>query len=131
MKFRKKPIIVDAEQFDGTIECAERLGVTVSIDPSPQIFQDEKREKRFYIQTSEGIENISAGDWVITGIDGEKFPCRSSVFNQTYTPVEGNELVENELIEEEANNIMQDALDKDMLNPDRAIVYWEKLSNED
>lgn len=63
MKFRKKPIIIDAEQWF-----------------------PEKNEK-YFIDTLEGIMEVSPGDWVITGIKGEKYPCKPDIFEQTYEAI--------------------------------------------
>lgn len=59
MKFQKKPVIVDAYQTD----------------------------KDMYIETLEGVHHASPGDWIITGVKGEKYPCKPDIFEQTYTPV--------------------------------------------
>ena len=59
MKFRKKPIVIEAYQ---TTE--ERI-----------------------IQTLEGPLRAAPGDWIITGIRGEQYPCKPDVFEKTYEPV--------------------------------------------
>lgn len=56
LKFQKKPIIVEAYQTD----------VEVTID------------------TLEGKMLASPGDWIITGINGEKYPCKPDIFEKTY-----------------------------------------------
>ena len=75
MKFRKKPIIVDAEQwFHGK----EIEGV-------------ENPEEDYYcatIQTLEGKLNVQSGDWIVTGIKGEKYPCKPDIFELTYDPID-------------------------------------------
>lgn len=60
MKFRKKPIIIDACKTDIEMK----------------------------IETLEGTMTASAGDWIITGINGEKYPCKSDIFEKTYELVE-------------------------------------------
>ena len=59
MKFQKKPVVVDAYQTD----------------------------KDMYIETLEGVMHASPGDWIITGVSGEKYPCKPDVFEKTYEPV--------------------------------------------
>jgi hypothetical protein len=61
-KFRKRPVIVDAEQYDGLCPLT--------------------------IQTLEGPIIASPGDWIITGIKGEKYPCKPEIFRASYEPVE-------------------------------------------
>lgn len=34
---------------------------------------------------------VSEGDWIITGVGGERYPCKPDVFAQTYEPVAGKE----------------------------------------
>ena len=78
MKFRKKPIIVEAEQWfpgrhiDGVIE-PEPMSVT-------QFFP--------FIDTLEGPVTLMSGDWIITDPDGQKHVCKPDVFEKTYERVE-------------------------------------------
>lgn len=84
MKFRKRPIIIEAEQFfmdklpwpDGVVE-----------QPSYWEKTGEGKWRRFRIRTLEGWIKISDGDWVITGIKGEKYPCKPDIFEKTYVRV--------------------------------------------
>jgi hypothetical protein len=41
-----------------------------------------------YIETLEGKLHVSRGDWIITGIEGEKYPCKDHIFHATYEPAE-------------------------------------------
>lgn len=73
MKFRKKPIIVEAEQwFPG-----KAMTGVIETPPIPA-----------YIVTLEGKHIVSPGDWIITGIKGEKYPCKPDIFEATYEFVE-------------------------------------------
>jgi hypothetical protein len=65
-KFRKLSVVVDAEKHDG---------------PEP-----------ITIQTLEGPMTATPGDWIITGIKGEKYPCKPDIFAATYEPVESDSL---------------------------------------
>lgn len=44
-----------------------------------------------YVETLEGRMQVSPGDWIITGVKGEKYPCKDEIFRATYEPVEDNE----------------------------------------
>ena len=85
MKFRKKPVVIEATQFnyidnfDGskTCEFAKQLGL--SRNGSSKLWE---------IETLEGWHIVSGGDWIITGVKGEKYACKSDIFEQTYEPVE-------------------------------------------
>ena len=59
MKFRKKPIVIEAYQT--------------------------KEEQ--IIQTLEGPLRAAPGDWIITGLRGEKYPCKPDIFEKTYERV--------------------------------------------
>lgn len=79
-KFRKKPIVIEAEQYlhGRTVP----LGVCMSDD------LDDSREFFPHIHTLEGNLAVSKGDWIIKGIQGEFCPCKPDIFEATYEPVE-------------------------------------------
>lgn len=58
-KFQKKPVIVEAYQTDVEV----------------------------IINTLEGKMLASPGDWIITGVSGEQYPCKSDIFKKTYMPI--------------------------------------------
>jgi hypothetical protein len=58
-KFRKKPVVIEAERLT----------------------------ERTEIKTLEGVMVGEPGDWLITGIAGEKYPCKDEIFRATYEPV--------------------------------------------
>lgn len=85
-KFRKKPVVIEAEQF---IEYDE-----VSISTLRDFCGDDLIEegikllpRRYKIATLEGISyDISDGDWIIKGVEGEFYPCKPDIFEKTYEP---------------------------------------------
>ena len=60
MKYRKKPVVIEAYQTD----------------------------KELDIETLEGTMHASVGDYIITGVRGEQYPCKPDIFEQTYEPAE-------------------------------------------
>ena len=89
MKFRKKPVEIEATQFkvaelktmNEVVNFCNILGV--------EIFEpNEGRRVAFQIRTLEGVMEVKDGDWVITGVAGEKYPCRKDIFERTYDRVE-------------------------------------------
>lgn len=48
-----------------------------------------RTEEAVDIATLEGVMHASPGDWIITGVVGERYPCRDDVFRATYEPVDG------------------------------------------
>lgn len=64
MKYRKKPVVVEAYQTDNELD----------------------------IETLEGIMHASVGDYIITGVNGEQYPCKPDIFEKTYEEVKEQEL---------------------------------------
>jgi len=83
MKFRKKPIVVEAEQF--TMDSKDQVFNWVNCNRYAD-FVDGKPV--LIIQTLEGDMTVSIGDWVIEGINGEFYPCKPDIFEKTYEKVE-------------------------------------------
>lgn len=64
-KFRKKPVVIEAYRTD----------------------------VEMVVQTLEGPLRAAPGDWIITGIRGEQYPCKPDVFEKTYEPVSEESVV--------------------------------------
>ena len=91
MKFRKKPVVVDAVQvtdewFDG--DHPNPLH-PISTPEGPLIIDSTMRQIR--VGTLEGIMIAHTGDWIITGVKGEHYPCKPDIFEMTYEPVPDKE----------------------------------------
>jgi hypothetical protein len=52
------------------------------------VFDDETTDWKPYIETLEDKMIISSGDYIITGIKGERYPCKPDIFEKTYEKVE-------------------------------------------
>jgi len=79
MKFRKKPVVVDAEQFIPFEEDGKLVSNVSSV------VWDVESETSWSINTLEGRAlNVTTFDWIITGVNGEKYPCKPDVFKKTY-----------------------------------------------
>lgn len=59
-RYKKKPIVVEAIQTN----------------------------KPMIIKTLEGDMVAEKGDWIITGVNGEKYPCKPDIFDKTYVPLD-------------------------------------------
>lgn len=90
MKFRKKPIVIEAVRFfpgewsffpfyPGIQKCD--LGVYLL----------PKTEDEFRIDTLEGAHEVTPGDYIVTGIKGEKYPVKPDIFEMTYEKVKESE----------------------------------------
>jgi hypothetical protein len=89
MKFRKKPVVIDATQWDGTYAQAkvleQKLGLnTLGMTSHPP----SNRVAWWRIGTLEGGHEVTPGDWIITGVKGEHYPCKPDIFEMTYEPVD-------------------------------------------
>lgn len=93
-KFRKKPVVIEAVQLteerafaylDHGMPLPDGVRFWSSrVDPGRVI-------SHFHctIDTLEGEHVVSIGDWVITGVKGERYPCKPDIFALTYEPAEG------------------------------------------
>jgi len=86
-KFRKKPVIIDAIQFDGTPAGAVSLFETFDIPQAKFVPDYDMRNGKLIIPTLEGNHTASRGDWIIKGVKGEYYPCKPDIFNATYEAV--------------------------------------------
>lgn len=83
MKYKKKPVIIEAVQFTGTVESLLRLSEFIN-DQEVRVSYEEVKNPKLFIQTLEGEMQASVGDYIIKGIQGEFYPCKPDIFEQTY-----------------------------------------------
>ncbi|HXJ27030.1 MAG TPA: hypothetical protein VNH17_15070 [Streptosporangiaceae bacterium] len=112
--FRKKPVVIEATQWfkngdhpdDECYIVKPEPGSTTQFEP----FLSEGKVVRYYrtpdldgqddcrhctqimhvhgwIETLEGGHIVCPGDWIITGVKGERYPCKPDIFDATYEPV--------------------------------------------
>ena len=94
MKFRKKPLVIEAIQWNGEnveeinnftngkIKYEESIGGSEKGEDYPQKYT------RLIIPTLEGDHLALIGDWIIKGIKGEFYPCKKDIFEATYEQIE-------------------------------------------
>lgn len=104
-KFRKKPVVIEAHQWrqngdhpnDGP---ADREGKVVRYfrHPDPQYAGDKVHDlcgytwhRHGWIDTLEGGHTVCPKDWIITGVQGEVYPCKPDIFDATYDSVDGHD----------------------------------------
>ena len=77
-KFRKKPVVIEAVQFNAAGD-------------HPAVVADERSPTGWGIHTLENTalkHEVTLGDWIITGVQGEIYPCKNDIFHATYEWVE-------------------------------------------
>ena len=83
MKFRKKPVVIEAIQYDGTERSSKEI----------QSFQADIKwlgaEGHYFliIPTLEGDMRVESGDWIIKGVKNEVYPCKPDIFKDSYEPI--------------------------------------------
>ena len=72
-RYLKKPVVIEAVQWF-------RPG------DHPAVLAEHAEDVVGYIDTPEGRLRVDAGDWIITGVAGENYPCKPEIFEQLYMP---------------------------------------------
>jgi hypothetical protein len=85
MRFRKRPVVIEAMCFDGNE--VERLAVYRWVRDGGGQVEIDPTDGAFLIATLEGRMRVDPGDWVIRGVAGEHYPCKPDIFAATYEPV--------------------------------------------
>ncbi len=82
MKFRKKPVVIEAVQWtgDNPNEVLELADFKIAIG----LFETRRVVE---IETLEGTMRGEIGDWIIKGVKGEFYPCKPDIFEATYDRV--------------------------------------------
>lgn len=90
MKYRKKPVVIDAIQWDGTYK-----GMDDVFKEFPDIVtrvlncsRKDNTVQLWEIGTLEGGHIVSPGDYVIKGTAGEYYPCKPDIFPNIYEQVD-------------------------------------------
>jgi hypothetical protein len=84
MKFRKKPVVIEAVQYQRGEWSYEMQQLLAGASTSHFYREDDTLE----IHTLEGVMTVSPGDWVIKGVKGECYPCKPDIFEATYEAVD-------------------------------------------
>lgn len=87
MKYRKKPVIIEAIQFLDNVERILEIQEFMQIDPLRVNYKD-KNNPFIPIETLEGTMKASVGDYIIKGVNGEFYPCKPDIFEKTYEKAE-------------------------------------------
>ena len=91
-KFRKKPIVIEAITFSDLIEYGKNNGANI-VNGYPWSFDykghpiSHENDECYIIPTLEGNLHMTPKDVLITGVQGEIYPCKVDIFEATYEPV--------------------------------------------
>lgn len=95
MKFRKKPVVIDAVRWDGSEKCLNEV-IFPFIGDFAELPDDNLHvhkgigytpaQGELDIPTLEGTMTAKPGDWIIRGVKGEFYPCKADIFAATYEP---------------------------------------------
>ena len=114
MKYRKKPVVVEATQWfkngdhpdDDVLRAFEDTGTAPTEPREGAVVRYFRRPEREFagfldhalcartwhdhgwIDTLEGGHTVCPGDWIITGVRGERYPCKPDIFEATYEAAE-------------------------------------------
>lgn len=94
MKYRKKPIVIEATKFEPPV-----IGNLTVYLAKIGVSHDLESPTHYSIPTLEGKHEVTPGDWIITGVKGEKYPCKPDIFELTYEKVDSTPPVVQEMKE--------------------------------
>lgn len=72
-KYRKKPVVIEATQW-----------FKMGDHPAVYKLHEIDHPTLGWIDTLEGGLSVQQGDWIITGVKGEYYPCKPDIFEMTY-----------------------------------------------
>lgn len=87
MKYRKKPVEIEAVQFDDDPDTLIKINDDLGLDPVTVSYENPDAPV-LKIPTLEGTMTAQAGDFIIKGVHGEFYPCKPDIFEETYEPVD-------------------------------------------
>ena len=89
MKYRKKPVVIEAFQINRLTEFDICKWAKGAVYASPVLEPTEENPQGVYwqIKTIDSIATAITGDWICRGIKGEFYPCKPDIFEATYEKV--------------------------------------------
>lgn len=90
MKYRKKPVVIEAFQWTGGIDQKEDpIWIVEAIKKGDVLlsYAPTVAKPTLIIKTLEGSMAAQQGDYIIKGVKGELYPCKPDIFAATYEKV--------------------------------------------
>lgn len=88
MKFRKKPVVIEAWQWDGETPNGHWPAWLRDYTHDDAAVFWNMPNGSLFIPTLEGIMEANVTDWIIRGVKGEIYPCKPDIFEATYEPAD-------------------------------------------
>ncbi|MES5423285.1 hypothetical protein ABVL66_12100 [Lacticaseibacillus paracasei] len=85
MKYRKKPVEIEAVQFADDPDTLIKINDVLGLDPVNVSYEDPDNPV-LKIPTLEGVMTAQVGDYIVKGVHGEFYPCKPDIFEETYEP---------------------------------------------
>lgn len=83
--YRKRPVVIEARQFDGSVESANAILGWIGVCGGRAVRVARRDPAQgILINTLEGDHEARPGDWIIKGVAGEFYPCKPDIFAATY-----------------------------------------------
>jgi len=83
MKYRKRPLVIDAVLWNGR----DTFEIVTFVGKSNKIFTNPHNQELLYVMFKGNELHLNPGDWLIRGVKGELYPCTNEVFEATYDEV--------------------------------------------
>lgn len=88
MKYRKKPVVIEAFIYDGDLIGRDRaMYIPNWAAAEYQINNIYYKNDELFIKALEGDHHVSVGEYIIRGVQGELYTCKPDIFEQTYEEV--------------------------------------------
>jgi hypothetical protein len=81
MRYRKKPVVIEAIHYDGNFDLEFLSG-------DERVRSAGDGSGACEVITLEGVMRCGVGDWLIRGVKGELYPCKPDIFEATYELIE-------------------------------------------
>lgn len=96
MKYRKKPVVIDAMTFEELVEYGKTHGGNIvngipwsfHVNGHPVTHDTYMDSDGYLISTLEGTMRMTKDDMLVIGVQGEIYPCKTDIFEATYERVE-------------------------------------------
>jgi hypothetical protein len=86
MKFRKKPVVIEAYEFQNKVGEDTRPDWLFQAIARGDVKFHPGADEHLTIHTLEGVMRADVGDFIIQGVKGELYPCKPDIFHATYEP---------------------------------------------